>query len=195
MTPKAETTHVLMFHKPLELLCTHQDELGRETVYDRLLPQLPPSLRRLDWHAVGRLDANTTGLLLFTNDGALLHQVTQPKTKLPKTYRVLAKGLLDEPTLQRLRDGVDLTGGLGRSAPAKVTLEEHQKATSWVTVRIHEGKNRQVRRMFLAVDSQVIRLHRTHVGSLALDVEPGAWRALTNAEIERTLHFVPRIIR
>src|SRR5690349_1677933 len=96
-------TLVLAYHKPKGLLVTHDDELGRETVYDRLRKHLKPPLAKIEWHAIGRLDADTTGLLLFTNDGALLHHITQPSTHLPKTYRVLAKGLLQENTLQSLR--------------------------------------------------------------------------------------------
>jgi len=187
----AQPTLVVAYHKPKGLLTTHKDELGRETVYDRLRTHLPSSLRRVEWHAIGRLDADTTGLLLFTNDGALVHHATQPRTKLMKTYRVLAKGLLQEATLQLLRDGVELTGGLGKSGPAQVTLLEHQKATSWLTVQIGEGKNRQIRRMLLAVGSQVIRLQRTHVGGIALDLEEDAWRLLSSEEVRSGLGYSP----
>ncbi len=160
-------------------------------MYDALVPLLPPAWQRLEWHAVGRLDADTTGLLLFTTHGALLHAVTQPRFHLWKTYRALCAGLLDEPTLQRLRDGVPLTGGLGTSAPARVTLVQHQKATTWLDVQIHEGKNRQVRRMLLSVGSQVIRLTRTAVGGVTLDIPEGNWRALTDAEVTEGLGYRP----
>jgi len=181
------------YHKPKGLLTTHADELGRETVYDRLRSLLPGHLRAIDWHAIGRLDADTTGLLLFTDDGALVHHATQPRTKLLKTYRVLAKGLLDDEQVRRLREGVELTGGLGTSAPAEVEIEGFQKATTWVTMRIGEGKNRQVRRMLLAVGSQVIRLCRTHFGGIALEgLEEGGWRLLTPEEIEVGLGYVAR---
>lgn len=182
-------TLVVAYHKPMGLLTTHRDELGRETVYDRLRKHLPGHLRNLEWHAIGRLDADTTGLLLFTNDGALVHHATQPKTKLPKTYSVLAKGLLDEPTLDRLRSGVELTGGLGVSGPAIVVLDRLQIATTWLTITISEGKNRQIRRMMLAVGSQVIRLQRTHVGGISLDVAEDGWRLLTHEEIATGLGY------
>ncbi len=188
-------TLVIAYHKPRGLLTTHADELGRETVYDRLRQRLPAHLRAMDWHAIGRLDADTTGLLLFTNDGALVHHATQPKTKLPKTYAVLAKGLIDDATLLRLRDGVELTGGLGRSAPAEVAIDRFQIATTWLTVRIAEGKNRQVRRMLLAVGSQVIRLMRTHFGGIALDLAEDAWRLLADEEIEIGLGYLPISLR
>ncbi|MCC6625626.1 MAG: rRNA pseudouridine synthase [Deltaproteobacteria bacterium] len=189
-----ERTLVIAYHKPRGLITTHVDELGRETVYDRMRARLPPELARVDWHAIGRLDADTTGLLLFTNDGALVHHATQPATHLVKVYRALVKGLLDEPTLARLRAGVPLTGGLGTSAPAQVELVEHQRATSWLVIRIAEGRNRQVRRMLLAVGSQVIRLERTHVGGVALDLPEDGWRALTDDEVRRGLGYAPRTL-
>ena len=140
---------------------------------------------------VGRLDYNTEGLLLFTNDGGLVHHATQPQTKLPKTYSVLAKGLLDEATLARLRRGVELSGGLGMSGPALVVCDGFQTATTWLTITISEGKNRQIRRMLLAVGSQVIRLQRTHVGAIALDVAEDGWRILTAEEIAGGLGYRP----
>jgi len=187
-------TLVIAYHKPRGLLTTHADELGRETVYDRLRTLLTPPLRSIDWHAIGRLDADTTGLLLFTNDGALVHHATQPRHKLPKTYQVLAKGLVDDAQLARLRNGVELSGGLGKSAPAEVERGAYQTATTWLTVRITEGKNRQVRRMLLAVDSQVIRLTRTHIGELALDLAEDSWRLLSDAEVLRALGYAPRVL-
>jgi pseudouridine synthase len=181
----------IAYHKPRGLLTTHADELGRETVYDRLRRILPPDLARAPWHAIGRLDADTTGLLLLTTDGALVHHGTQPASKVPKTYEVLAKGLLQPEDLERLRGGVELSGGLGRSAPCEVELVGHRIATTDVVVRITEGKNRQVRRMLLAIGSQVIRLHRAAIGGVTLDVPEGAWRLLTAAEIEDGLGYAP----
>lgn len=183
-------TRVLAFHKPKGLITTHRDELGRATVYDHLRRAFPRD--RAHWHAIGRLDADTTGLLLFTDDGALVHHATQPATKLDKVYRVLARGLLTDEQLQRLRDGVELTGGLGRSAPATVELLGHQVATTWLDLTVSEGKNRQIRRMLLAVGSQVIRLCRTRIGELTLDElvpEEGDWRELTRAQIRDGLGF------
>ena len=187
-------TKVLAYHKPRGVVTTHDDELGRETVYDRLRATLDASLAVEDWHAIGRLDQDTTGLLLVTNDGALVHHATQPATKVPKTYRALVKGRLDEGTLQALRDGVELSGGLGRSAPCEVLLEVHQTATSWITLTLTEGKNRQIRRMLLAVGSQVIRLARVRVGGIALDVDEDRWRLLGDDEVRHGLGFEPRAL-
>ncbi len=191
---RADRTRVIAYHKPRGLLTTHADELGRETVYDRLRSLLTPTLAQIPWHAIGRLDQDTTGLLLFTNDGALVHHATQPATKVVKTYTALAKGLLSEDTVARLRAGVPLTGGLGTTSPAEVEITAFQAATTWVTIRISEGKNRQIRRMLLAVGSQVIRLARTHIGGLALDLPEDAWRLLRDDEIQSALGYTPRQI-
>ncbi len=181
---------VIAYHKPRGLITTHADELGRETVYDRLRQRLPAALREVSWHAIGRLDAETTGLLLFTDDGGLVHHATQPATKLVKTYRVLAKGLLDEGQLERLRAGVELSGGLGMSGPAEVALERYQIATTWLTLKISEGKNRQVRRMLLAIGSQVIRLARVAIGGVTLGELPeDGWRRLSGEEIRSGLGY------
>lgn len=187
-------TRVLAYHKEKGLITTHRDELGRETVYDRLRRRYPAE--RSEWHAIGRLDADTTGLLLFTDDGALVSYATRPDSpagdKVEKVYRVLAKGLLNEEQLGALREGVELSGGLGRSGSAKVEVVGFQVATTWIDLTIGEGKNRQVRRMLLAVGSQVIRLCRVRIGGLRLEVlvpTEGDWRELSRDEIEVGLGY------
>ncbi len=186
---KQMPTIVILYNKPKGLVSSRRDDLGRETVYERLIPKLPQELRNLEWHTVGRLDKDTTGLLLFTNDGAFVHHATAPATGLAKRYRVLAKGLLTDEQLRALSEGVDLTGGLGRSAPARVVLVGHNIGTSWITVEVREGKNREVRRMMLAVGSQAIRLHREAVEGLELDVAEDCWRQLCDDEIRKKLRF------
>lgn len=180
---------VLAFHKAKGLITTHRDEHNRETVYDRLQAVLPPSLKKVRWHAVGRLDKDTTGLLLFTDDPAFLQYATQPTSGLTKTYRALAKGLLTERDLDQLRSGVELSGGLGKSGPAEVRLINHQVATTWIELVLREGKNREVRRMLLAIGSQVIRLERIRVGGLELDLPVDAYRRLERGEISEKLGY------
>ncbi len=180
---------VLLYHKPKGLVSSRRDDLGRETVYDRLIPKLPPDLQKLEWHSVGRLDKDTTGLLLFTDDGAFVHHATQPATGLKKRYLVLAKGLIDENQILALSAGVELSGGLGRSAPARAVLLSHNVGTSWISVEVCEGKNREVRRMMLAVGSQAIRLHRQAIEGLELDVEEDCWRRLDDGEISEKLRY------
>ena len=129
----------VLFHKPAGVVTTHVDELGRPTVYESLRAALPPPLRALDWHACGRLDLNTSGLLVLTTDGALVHHVTNPTagraaaaaaggapppTKVEKEYRALCMGALDDDALDALRAGVELGGGLGRSSRARVQRAE-----------------------------------------------------------------------
>jgi pseudouridine synthase len=196
MPPPTPTAHITVaYHKPRGLLTTHADELGRETVYDRLRTILPPKLARLRWQAIGRLDADTTGLLILTTDGGLVHHGTQPSSKVPKTYEVLAKGLLGDEVLERLRAGVELSGGLGRSGPCEVSRSGYRVATTDLVIRLTEGKNRQIRRMLLAVGSQVIRLHRAAIGTIALDVPEDGWRLLSPAEIADGLGYRPAPVK
>jgi len=192
----AARTQALALNKPAGLVVTHNDELGRATVYDALHAD-QPALGR--WDAVGRLDLNTSGLLILTNDGWLIRHVTDPTAGggLAKTYRVLASGILDDAALKQLRGGVELGGGLGRSRPAEVSVEGHGRTTTTLTLTIHEGKNRQVRRMLHAVGSGVLRLSRVGIGSLRLGdlgLAEGEWRELQPWEIERHLAFEPRAL-
>ena len=186
-------TQVIAYHKPAGLIVSHNDELDRPTVYEHLAEQ--PGFPEGRWDAVGRLDLNTSGLLLLTNDGWLLRHVTDPTsgTRLPKTYRVLASKVLGEAVLERLRSGVELGGGLGRSGPAQVSLLGHGKGSTRLRLTIHEGKNRQVRRMLHAVGSAVVRLERESVGTLRLGgLGVGAWRLLGEEEVRSHLEYEPR---
>ena len=199
-------TQVIAYHKPAGLIVTHNDELNRPTVYEHLAEQ--PGFPEGRWDAVGRLDLNTSGLLLLTNDGWLLRHVTDPTsgtTRLPKTYRVLASKVLGEAVLERLRSGVELGGGLGRSGPAEVSLLGQGKGSTRLLLTIREGKNRQVRRMLHAVGSAVVRLERESVGTLGLGslgsedggdaqlpLPVGAWRMLDEEEVRLHLEYEPR---
>ncbi|MCK4910194.1 MAG: rRNA pseudouridine synthase, partial [Thermodesulfovibrionales bacterium] len=132
---------------------------------------------------VGRLDFDSEGLLLFTNDGELAHSVLHPSKKIPKTYKVKIKGLLGEKEMLRLRQGMYLKDG--KTAPAKVRRLQRLKENSWVELTITEGRKRQVRRMFDHVGHSVVRLIRTRVGKLSLGaLAPGQMRALTPDELQ-----------
>ena len=170
-TPSA-TRAVLGYHKPVGEVTTRSDPQGRPTVFDRLPP--PPSGR---WIVVGRLDFNTSGLLLFTNDGDLAHRLMHPSSEVPREYRVRVAGQPSAATLARLSRGIELDDG-----PARFDRLE-PVATSGAAefrVTLHEGRNREVRRMWGAVGHDVLRLARLRFGPVSLpeDLRPGQARLL-----------------
>jgi 23S rRNA pseudouridine2605 synthase len=171
---------VLALHKPRGVVTTRQDERGRRTVYDLLPPGLP-------WlFPVGRLDADSEGLLLLTNDSSLSTLLTDPEHAIPKTYRVTVAGHPDASTLQRLRDGVELSDG--RTRPVRVRLVGEEGERSLLDIVLTEGRNRQIRRMAAAVGHKVRRLVRVALGELALgDLPAGACRILDDSERKRLL--------
>lgn len=159
-------------NKPLGVLSTAHDPYDRPTVV-----ALVPEARRL--YPVGRLDADSTGLILLTNDGELAHRLTHPSFEVPKTYRAkLAGGPVADRALRKLREGVELEDG--PTAPARV----RRVGESVLEITIHEGRNRQVRRMCEAVGHRVIALERIAFGRLGLDgLRPGAHRRLSEQEL------------
>ena len=168
-------TRYLMLHKPAGLLSATEDR-DQPTVLDLL----PPELRRLGLFPVGRLDKDTTGLLLLTNDGDFAHRVTAPKSRVPKRYLAVVDGALDESDAAALEAGITLGDGT-QCLPAR--LERTKRAdTGYVTV--YEGRYHQVKRMLAALGKPVLRLHRARIGALALDpaLAPGQYRELTEAE-------------
>jgi 23S rRNA pseudouridine2605 synthase len=169
--PGARVVYAL--NKPPGVVSTAADTHGRRTVVD-----LVPSGQRL--YPVGRLDADTAGLILLTNDGDLAYALTHPRFEVPRTYRARVEGRPGERALRALREGVDLDDG--RTAPAQVRmLGAHE-----LELTIHEGRKRQVRRMCEAVGHRVVDLRRVAFGPLRLgDLGPGRHRRLTAAEVER----------
>jgi 23S rRNA pseudouridine2605 synthase len=172
VAPEGLEVHVL--NKPAGVVSTARDTHGRPTV-----TQLVPSSRRL--YPVGRLDAETTGLILLTNDGELANRLTHPRYGVPRTYLArVERGPVPEHALRKLRDGVDLDDG--PTQPAKV----RQVESGVVELTIREGRKRQVRRMFDAVGHPVVELTRIAFGPLRLgELRPGRHRRLTAVEIER----------
>jgi 23S rRNA pseudouridine2605 synthase len=170
--PEPHEVHAL--NKPAGVVSTARDTHGRPTVV-----QLVRSRRRL--YPVGRLDADTTGLILLTNDGELAERLTHPRYGVKKVYRArIQPGRLSPRALEALRKGVDLEDG--HTAPAQV----RQPAAGVVEITIREGKKRQVRRMLEAVGHRVVELERVAFGPLGLrGLEPGKSRRLTKAEVER----------
>jgi pseudouridine synthase len=166
----------LLLYKPKGYLTTYRDPEGRPTVYD-LLPDLDQFVI-----PVGRLDRDTSGLLLMTNDTQFAERITNPEHKVPKKYLVKSASLLDDEALARLRGGVELSDGPTRPAEVK-KLRDSARAT-FFEITITEGRNRQVRRMVEAVGSKVLKLVRISIGPLALgNLTIGSWRKLTQAEV------------
>jgi 23S rRNA pseudouridine2605 synthase len=162
-----------LLNKPAGVVSTASDPQGRPTVTS-LVPDDPRV------YPVGRLDAATEGLLLLTNDGELAHRLTHPRFGVEKEYLAQVEGSPRRGALRRLREGVDLEDG--RTAPARVALV----ASDALRITIHEGRNRQVRRMTQAVGHPVRRLVRTRIGPLRTDsLEPGEWRPLSQAEVRK----------
>jgi 23S rRNA pseudouridine2605 synthase len=168
-----EPLEVHMLNKPAKVVSTARDTHGRRTV-----TELVPSPRRL--YPVGRLDADTTGLILLTNDGERANRLTHPRYGVPRTYRARVEGRPDERALRLLRDGVELDDG--RTAPAKV----RRVRSHVIELTITEGRKRQVRRMFEEVGHPVQQLERVAFGPLRLaGLAEGEHRRLTPAEVER----------
>jgi pseudouridine synthase len=163
----------VLLHKPAGVVTTAHDPQGRRTVVD-LVPSSPRVV------PVGRLDVDTTGALLLTNDGELAHRLAHPRYGVPKVYEADVEGTPSEGALARLRGGIELEDGV--TAPAEARLVRHGR----IELTLHEGRNRQVKRMCEAIGHPVRRLHRIRYAGLSVDGLPrGEWRALTRAEVAR----------
>jgi 23S rRNA pseudouridine2605 synthase len=168
----------LLFYKPKGVIVSHGDPGGRKTIYDYLGEEgrwVSP---------VGRLDKDTSGLILVTNDTAFAHFVTNPESGVPKTYLVKVSGLMDDDAIARLRAGVRMKRG-DQAQPLSVRRVEDRGKYTWLEVVLTEGKNREVRRMIEAVGFKVLKLVRTAIGALTLaGLEVGRFRALAPQEID-----------
>jgi len=174
---RAPQGHVYVaLHKPRSVLSATEDERGRRTVRD--LVGLPGHL-----FEVGRLDANSEGLMLLTDDGALAHRLTHPRYAHPKEYHVCVEGWPDDETLAHWRRGVFLDGA--RTSPAEVSLLHREGERTWLRVVMREGRKRQIRRVAAMLGHPVHRLVRVAIGPLRLGrLRPGEWRHLSAREVE-----------
>lgn len=170
---------VLIYNKPVGEVSTRRDPEGRATVYDHL-----PPLKQGRWIAIGRLDINTSGLLVFTSDGELANRMMHPSANIDREYAVRVLGQVDEAMLTRLKEGVLLEDGMARFTD--VQFFDGEGANKWYHCVVMEGRNREVRRLWESQGVQVNRLKRVRYGSIFLpsDVKAGTWKELTNKEVK-----------
>lgn len=167
----------IAYNKPCGLLVTKDDPQGRPTIWDRL-----PKWKKL-LNSAGRLDLNSEGLLILTNDGALINALTHPRHLVSKVYRVKVKGVPTTSSVDRLKSGIRLEEGMTR--PARVKVLEREKNCSLLEITIEEGRKRQVRRMCEAVGHAVLELKRVAVGPVVMEnMKTGECRHLTKKEID-----------
>ncbi len=182
---EAPRTRVLRYHKPVGEVCTRSDPEGRATVFDHL-----PPLRNGRWISVGRLDLNTSGLMLFTNDGELANRLMHPAQTIEREYAVRVLGEVDKETLKRLEEGVQLEDGPARFE--RIFFAGGEGANRWYHVVISEGRNREVRRLWESQEITVSRLQRVRFGKMTLPrrLRPGRWEELEGRELSELMRSV-----
>jgi 23S rRNA pseudouridine2605 synthase len=165
-----------VLNKPVGYITTVKDEKNRPTVLD-IMEEIEERI-----FPVGRLDYNTSGLIILTNDGALTYALTHPKHQVDKTYHVKVKGRVDNVSIEKLQTGVVIDGR--KTAPALVKVLEKREAATKLSITIHEGRNRQIRKMCEAIGHNVIKLTRDSIGEITLEGLPlGKYRELTKKEV------------
>ena len=178
--PAKTVHHYIAMNKPPGYITACSDQHGSKLVVDLL----PKKLLKTGLVPIGRLDKNTGGLLLFTNDGELAHRLTHPSYSVWKTYRVSVKGNPTAGQYRKLKQGIEIEGGI--TAPARVREIKKKKRASVMLLSIHEGRNRQVKRMCKAIEHPVLELFRTKIGPITLgSLKPGEYRTLTDAEVKK----------
>ena len=174
---KEELVYILL-NKPIGYVTTAKDQFNRDTVMNliKIKERVVP---------VGRLDMYTSGALLLSNDGNFVYKITHPKHEINKTYTVTLKGIVTKEDVEKLEKGVDIGGYTTKPAKVKILKTDIEKNISRLEITIHEGKNRQVRKMCEAIEKKVQALHRTKIGNISVKtLKIGQWRYLTKKEIE-----------
>lgn len=168
----------ILLNKPIGYVTTSDEQFGRDKVLDlvKVRERVVP---------VGRLDMYTSGALILTNDGDFVYKVTHPKHEITKTYTVTVKGIIKNEEVEQLRKGVKIDDYTTRPAKVKILKTDEEKDISRLEITIHEGKNRQVRRMCESVGRRVIALHRSKIGNIGVkDIELRKWRYLKDFEVK-----------
>ncbi|WP_050607512.1 pseudouridine synthase [Clostridium niameyense] len=175
ITPEENKVYILL-NKPKGYISTVQDEKGRKTILD-----LVHVKERI--YPIGRLDKDSSGIIILTNDGEIYNKIIHPSKEKVKTYRVLVDGILDENHIKRFKEGIDIGGYI--TAPAILDIVKIYKNSTEVLIKIYEGKNRQIRRMCESIGHRVLQLDRIAIGDIKKgDLKQGTWRNLTSQEIE-----------
>ena len=172
----------ILLNKPIGYVTTVKDQFNRDFVLDlvKVKERLVP---------VGRLDMYTSGALILTNDGDFVYKVTHPKHEINKTYTVTLKGIVSKENIENLKTGVDIGGYVTKPAKVKILKTDEEKQITRLEIIIHEGKNRQVRKMCEAIGHKVLALHRSAIAGIKVkDIELGKWRYLSKEEIEKILN-------
>ena len=171
----------ILLNKPIGYVTTAKDQFNRDTVLNlvKVKERVVP---------VGRLDMYTSGALILTNDGDFVYKVTHPKHEITKTYTVTLHGIVTNEAVEKLRIGVEIEDYVTKPAKVKILKTDEEKNISRLEITIHEGKNRQVRKMCEAVGYKVLALHRSKIGNIGVkDIKIGNWRYLRQNEVEKFL--------
>lgn len=181
LVKKTDKKVYILLNKPIDYVTTVKDQFDRQTVLD--LIDIPEKIV-----PVGRLDMYTSGALLLTNDGDFVYKVTHPKYEIEKTYTVTIRGIATQDDVKKLENGVKIDDYVSGKAKVKILKTDEEKNFSRLQITIHEGKNREVRKMCEAIDKKVLALHRRRIGNLDVkNIEIGKWRYLNKKEVEELL--------
>ncbi len=179
--PKDKKIYIIL-NKPIGYVTTTQDQFNRDTVLDliKINERIVP---------VGRLDMYTSGALLLSNDGDFVQKLTHPKYEKEKTYNVTLKGIITNDQVETLKNGVNIENYTTCKAKVKILKIDKEKNISRIEIIIHEGKNREIRKMCEAIGKKILALHRSKIGGIGVkDLELGKWRYLTKEEIKKLIH-------
>lgn len=172
----------VLLNKPIGYVTTTKDQFSRDTVLDlvKIKEKILP---------VGRLDMYTSGAIILTNDGDFIYKITHPKHEVEKTYNVTLKGEITKEEIEKLKNGVEIEDYVSGKAKVRILKIDKEKNISRIEVTIHEGKNREVRKMCNAIGKRVLALHRSRIGSIHVkDLQLGTWRYLKKEEIKDLLN-------
>jgi len=179
---KQENVYILL-NKPIGYVTTVEDQFNRDTILDlvKVKERIVP---------VGRLDMYTSGAIILTNDGDFVYKVTHPKHEIEKTYNATVKGIVTEEEIKKIRNGIEIEDYITKEAKVKILKIDKEKDISRIQITIHEGKNRQVRKMCEAIGKKVLALHRSKIGNIDVkDLKLGTWRYLKKEEVNRLINF------